>query len=233
MDIVRRKAKDVARELGAATTESVKNYLEKNRFKVYIFDQNDCCEFLELYPAAKNYIRWREAFSLRMGWDVIICVNKDHLADLRHLLLHELGHILLGHDIESLMDQDETDAERFTMLVFKYCQAKSLTPIRHWPAAAAIAGACVVLSIAWVLYGTISATPATGASRSAGIQVENRQPGDLTAAEVLITASGDKYHLPDCQYVKDRASVTTVSLTEALRLGKEPCKVCRPPEVAE
>ncbi|MCD7917318.1 MAG: hypothetical protein LUF84_02500 [Clostridiales bacterium] len=45
---------------------------------------------------------------------------------------------------------------------------------------------------------------------------------------VYITASGEKYHLSTCRYVKDGG--IEISLAEAQAQGYEPCKVCCPPE---
>lgn len=51
--------------------------------------------------------------------------------------------------------------------------------------------------------------------------------------QVVVTTSGDKYHLPNCQYVKDKKddSLRTLTIQEARDEGKEPCKVCRPDEL--
>lgn len=51
--------------------------------------------------------------------------------------------------------------------------------------------------------------------------------------QVVVTTSGDKYHLPNCQYVKDKKddSLRTLTIQAARDEGKEPCKVCRPDEL--
>jgi len=51
-----------------------------------------------------------------------------------------------------------------------------------------------------------------------------RAPPEVT---VYITRTGKKYHRLDCRYL--RRSSTPISLTEAIRRGYTPCKVCEPP----
>lgn len=43
---------------------------------------------------------------------------------------------------------------------------------------------------------------------------------------VYITKSGDKFHADGCRYL--RRSKIPVSRSEALRMGKEACGVCKP-----
>lgn len=45
---------------------------------------------------------------------------------------------------------------------------------------------------------------------------------------VVITKSGTKYHLPECQHVKYKTDVIEMPKEEAIRLDYEPCKVCNP-----
>ena len=46
--------------------------------------------------------------------------------------------------------------------------------------------------------------------------------------EVVVTSSGEKYHLPDCRFVKNKTNTTTLSIDEAIKEGYEPCDVCDP-----
>jgi hypothetical protein len=49
----------------------------------------------------------------------------------------------------------------------------------------------------------------------------------IDSATVYITETGSKYHLSGCQYLAH--SKVPISLSEAKRLGYEPCSVCKPP----
>ena len=45
---------------------------------------------------------------------------------------------------------------------------------------------------------------------------------------VYVTKTGEKYHREGCQHL--RKSSSNIDLEEALRLGYEACKVCKPPK---
>lgn len=45
---------------------------------------------------------------------------------------------------------------------------------------------------------------------------------------VYVTKAGEKYHREGCQYVSKSSS--NIEVEEALRLGYEACKVCKPPK---
>lgn len=45
---------------------------------------------------------------------------------------------------------------------------------------------------------------------------------------VVVTRTGDKYHLPDCQHVRGKDDVIEMTKQEAIEKGYEPCKVCKP-----
>jgi hypothetical protein len=49
----------------------------------------------------------------------------------------------------------------------------------------------------------------------------------LNAQTVYKTPSGAKYHLANCRTVKNVSEAITIE--QALKLGLEPCKVCKPP----
>lgn len=42
---------------------------------------------------------------------------------------------------------------------------------------------------------------------------------------VMITKTGEKYHKEDCQYIVGH-EVTSVSISEAIKMGYEPCQIC-------
>ena len=45
--------------------------------------------------------------------------------------------------------------------------------------------------------------------------------------EVYITSNGTKYHRPSCRHAKNRDTIK-ITLSEALKMGYEPCKDCQP-----
>lgn len=57
------------------------------------------------------------------------------------------------------------------------------------------------------------------------IPVTTYNPSFNSEEIVYVTKTGEKYHKPDCQYVKGH-DVTSMPLFEAEEMGYEPCKVC-------
>jgi hypothetical protein len=49
---------------------------------------------------------------------------------------------------------------------------------------------------------------------------------------VVVSESGQSFHQPECGLVRDRATVSTMTLEEAVDRDLRPCQVCRP-RVAE
>lgn len=53
-------------------------------------------------------------------------------------------------------------------------------------------------------------------------------PVPAVPSEVVITSSGEKYHKPDCIYVKNKTNTVSLSIEEAINMGYESCEVCDP-----
>jgi len=49
-----------------------------------------------------------------------------------------------------------------------------------------------------------------------------------TGEWVYLTASGSKYHCPDCQHVEGKSNLRKMTRVEAIRQGFAPCKTCEP-----
>lgn len=49
----------------------------------------------------------------------------------------------------------------------------------------------------------------------------------VSAQTVYVTPSGQKYHRADCRMVENVSE--SLSLTQALKIGFQPCKICHPP----
>lgn len=74
---------------------------------------------------------------------------------------------------------------------------------------------------------------AKGSGNSAGTEGTVSDTADTGTAEneeiiVHVTDTGKKYHTKNCSFLKD--SDREISLTDAVALGYEPCKVCHPPQ---
>ncbi len=65
-----------------------------------------------------------------------------------------------------------------------------------------------------------------GTEKEANLE-ESNQLQDIT---VYVTKTGKKYHLADCSSIKNRSTKIDISLEDAIRIGYEPCLICRPDE---
>lgn len=54
--------------------------------------------------------------------------------------------------------------------------------------------------------------------------------GKISNVTVVRTSSGEKYHKPDCRYVKNKTNISELTLQKAIDNGLEPCSICRPNE---
>lgn len=50
----------------------------------------------------------------------------------------------------------------------------------------------------------------------------------IAGVDVVVTKSGQKYHEPGCNYIKDKANLIHMTLKEAIGAGYEPCEICNP-----
>ena len=183
-----------------------------------------------------EYTKELRAFSCSSPVKVIGLRNTLSQADKLDAFAHEIGHIECGHDLGNLTDRDEAEAERFARVL---C-AKRPRHVVRW-SVAIIAALCLSFG-AGVLFANRSVD--TSDLPSAAPEVENAPVSNTIGKEteikdnaqdiqVVVTASGDKYHLETCCYVKDKKndSLRVLTIQEARDEGKEPCKVCRPDEL--
>lgn len=224
-------------QIGAITVDNLESYLQnKNWLVVWLVpeEKNKYLERLQL----EDYAKWRDSF-LYDSKDLKIVFVRDELKpeDKLLCLLHELGHIELGHKGEATPGQ-----ERQAAVFAEYC-LKNEKPNRKKALVYACSAVFLLLLVAsFFLSGDDRAVPvslpdptpttpavtAVPASPSPVI-TENPYIGDSEQTDiVIITSTGEKYHRPDCQYVRDRDKTSEVTIAQAEELGKEPCLVCRP-----
>lgn len=146
----------------------------------------------------------------KMAHIIFVDDNLPHGSKL-HRLLHELGHILLGHIGNGqihLLNQDETEseAEAFVCEIL-YKKSKSQTWL------ICIAAFIIVFAIGFF----------------AGHNIHNSSNGDATVTQtdiVYVTPAGQKYHRAGCIYTKGK-DCTALSRSEAEK-NYSPCAVCQP-----
>lgn len=140
-------------------------------------------------------------------------VGEDELI---HYMLHELGHIWLNHSPYTYnKEKKEREADEFAVLV------KIFLKYRYFCCTAAI----VITSLLLIV---IIAIPRKGVNNVAKPITLSTLAPVQNDVHVFVTKSGEKYHLPDCQYVENKTNIFKMTEQEALDAGYEPCAVCRP-----
>jgi len=166
----------------------------------------------------KNYANLHSAFIYQPL--KIIFLSKTAIDKPLHYA-HEVAHIVLTHDLDSLaqtQNDDEANAFADHLLKPRFNKNQIITLV-----ATVALGVSLVLHIPGVVHPR-SRQSAAPASNHAGIVDTAGNPSDV----VVITASGDKYHRPDCVYVQNKTNTQELTREKAEALKKEPCAACRP-----
>ncbi len=59
-------------------------------------------------------------------------------------------------------------------------------------------------------------------------QTTNTDELTIDKPQVVVTVSGEKYHLPSCYYLKNKDNLSKFNIDEAVKKGYEPCLRCFP-----
>lgn len=139
----------------------------------------------------------------------------------KDVYLHELGHIQLRHTRTKGNEiLQELQAEVFSACV------KILLYINHIAKNAVMALLLVIITVTAIAVNNRIEHESGKPVETEIVQISPQIPD--TNSTVYITASGKKYHKPDCRYVKNKTNIKEISKSEAIRLEYEPCKICNP-----
>lgn len=160
----------------------------------------------------KEYAQTVKSFSYEKDSQQFIFVksNLDY-NEKRFLILHELGHLLLGHNRHKVSYyetnlQCENEANSFANAVLNHRYNRQSKTI-------ALFAGIILVGMACFAY--------LGLNQTIEIKEDN--------SECFITATGDKYHIK-CDYLKDNKGVTWITIKEAKNRKLAPCKKCFPEE---
>jgi len=190
----------VKKDLGALTLENVEKYIRRQNWILIYYGDKETEDYLKTLHL-ESYAEQHDAFSVRDRQAIIFVRESVPEKQKINLLLHEIAHIVLEHDMSHLKPADETAADQFVV----YCLKPTF---KVWKIAVAFG---IVATIILVICGI-------KISRQAAYE----------SSIVYITASGTKYHIADCTYIKNKDNIVAISRADAITLGKEPCRVCRP-----
>lgn len=111
-------------------------------------------------------------------------------------------------------------------------EIKPIISKKHFPKWALATGSALlalVLAVSIWVMSSNKAIPANNNTYKAEKYtptVKSEIKNDNNIDSVVVTPSGTKYHLPSCQYVKDKTNTIEYNISEAIDKGYYPCKIC-------
>lgn len=191
--------KSIKKEVPKLTSAGIIRYLQSRDTRIVYSDSSQDEQFLKAIKfdeKAKIY----PAFSCEVGSKIYVVIRqKTPEHDLRILLLHEAGHILLGHNLSCTSADEEMEATRFAQA----CLRTELFQVATRSIFKGVAILCVVAAL-W----------------QGAVFVKS------SATHVYVTRTGQKYHESDCRYIKGRDGVREISLRQAKEGNYTACSVC-------
>lgn len=216
------KALSFARELNKHITfANVRNKLEEHGWDTVIYNTPHGDAYLaKLSRYLPQYAKTTPGFAFRGNISQCICIDGNLSdADRLRVILHEAGHILLGHPVltEQTLNvpknpEHEAEANQFARRVMQY---------RRYTKTGIIAAVCVV-AIAVCVGIAVYRQPAETGNAPA---IPSAAPYTQGAPDsVYVTKEGDKFHRATCPYI-DGKNVLELTLDEAQQMY-QPCKYC-------
>lgn len=202
---------------------SAENYLASIGFKVLFFNTPIGNKEIDRYDLQEK-ASTLTAFTYCSTAHIIFINNNMSTEDKLYLLLHEVGHILLGHVGDGKLYTRnkiliDIEADAFTYEV--------LNPTKnHY-----IRYSCVAFMIVFIFLGCYYIN-IISSSQSATLTLPVERYEILTDNSpgsddlVYITPSGNKYHQEDCRYTKDKDCIMLTRKDAQKRYA--PCSVCNP-----
>lgn len=214
---IRKQAKIIKKRIdGDVTYQSLLNYVRQRGITVLTFNEG---KQLIKKAALSDFAVKANSFIYVNGDVVIIFIDdrKDKLL----LLAHEYGHYLLGHNINNATIEQENEANLFAELLLSNKEKTIKTII-----VTALVTAIVVTGLLGIAVWRKSDRIDPPSTKPTLTEPEEPEEPEETEEIYIVTKSGEKYHLPDCQYVRYKTNTISLTLDEAIKLGYEPCSVC-------
>ncbi len=214
MNKIQKQAKLLYKKLkGKFEVLSVVEFLGTLGYSVIFFGDNERDELMDQYGVELTN---ENAVTIFGGAKIVFINDEISKGDKLHYMLHECGHILLGHIAENQVHSIdgvicENEAEVFVYEVMHLSEHRRLKP----------ALITVIIIIAFLCAGLFFNSPST---QTTSITAE---PRAVAYDEVVyVTRTGECYHRASCRYATDYESSQMLK-TEAIKTHKA-CSICKP-----
>lgn len=163
-----------------------------------------------------DYAKTVNSFSIeRNGKKIIFIKDSISYEERVFLILHEIGHLVLGHHKNqdtyyALTLEQEQEANFFAESICKYDKNKLIK--RNILLTSILTGFVLIGSVYFLIN-----------------HIDHTTTAKIDNTECFITATGRRYHM-GCDYLKDNEGVTWLTIKEAKENDYTPCKSCVPEE---
>lgn len=199
------------------TVQNVVSGLKKLGYNVILFNTPQGDELLESLGLDKDKEN-TNAFTAVGDARFVFLNNSISSSDKLYALLHEAGHIMLGHVGSGMMKWQDSSMMEAEANAFSAEVIAPTSPIS------------MIAAIVTVIAMIVSFCFGYGVHRPETVTVFSEQTAANSIAStnsiVYITSSGSKYHSSNCIYTKDK-NCAMIDKRQA-QLIFEPCSVCNP-----
>lgn len=149
----------------------------------------------------------------------------DTLDNFNDIIMHEIAHCILARGNEP--SRDETEAN---ILAYMLTYPPDNDNRKNFLRTVGVTVVCVCLAFGggFATYARLNPpTTQTIANNTIIERIALPAPSNITTAnqQVYVTKSGEKYHLPDCRYIKGK-DTQSISISEAIKQGYGSCSYC-------
>ncbi len=204
-----KKANLIRHAIKEVTLKNVERYARTKGWSVQYYGDGGISDKFLVSVGMLDYSQSVDSFTYLDGLRRIMFIRQSFKDDQRlFLLLHEIGHLMLGHNIGQLSFEEEREANRFAEKCLKPHHSKCI----------------VIVSILAIIASTVFFASIALNDISPDSPIKSSNNLDL----VYITEHGEKYHRIDCRYIEGKDNIVSLTRNEVINRGKEPCKVCEP-----
>lgn len=230
IETIEQKAKKFAKQLkNNIVYSSVKEYAEtKLCYKVLYIGSKQGEEKIKELGLEKE--RKLKAYTYRTAATRIIFLSSLPETERLLVLLHECGHIELGHldvpsyELDSIKAEQEADQFAYAVLMAGAKQANNV-----YKKLSIILGILFIISV--IVFSGITAfnfgKSATDTQNASPFQTATKTKTESSEAAVYATIHGTKYHKPDCYHIAGKDNLRTLTKADAEK-SYTPCKICKP-----